>query len=125
MKIEEIEMKIKKYIKVRTNYIGFHHWDEAPDSVSFLRNRHRHNFGIRVLIQVNDADRELEFFTVVKEIDNFFKATFPDQEFGTMSCEQIAEALLCYLLSMYGYDREYKVEVNEDGENSGIVTYEP
>lgn len=116
-------MEIKRYIDVKTNFIGFHHWDGAPESVSFLRNRHRHVFGIHATIQVNKLDRELEFFTVVNEIDNFVKLSYPSKDFGSMSCEMIAEKILTYLKSVYG-NREYKVRVSEDEENSGIVTFE-
>lgn len=117
-------MGIKKYIDVKTNFIGFHRWNNAPKSVSFLRNRHRHVFGIHAIIQVNESDRELEFFTVVNGIDNFIKASCPSGDFGNMSCEMIAEEILSYLKSIYG-SREYKVRVSEDEENSGIVTFEP
>lgn len=110
-----------KYITVKTSFRGFHKYTNAPDEVAFLRNKHRHVFGVRVSIEVDHSDRDVEFFILQQEIDQCISENFLNKELEE-SCEMIAETIAEYLLQ-----REYKilqVEVDEDGENAGGIRYE-
>lgn len=112
-----------RYIVVQTKVAGLHHWPGGqPD---FLQHPHRHEFAVRVEIEVGHAGRELEIITVQKDIDKWFLRTFPARgdsllDFGSNSCEMIAEDLYDYIRAAYGgrtYDepRWVRVEVLEDG----------
>ena len=116
---------ISTYIKVRTEFEGFHYYPGAgqiDSRIEFLENNHRHIFKVAVKISVTHSDRELEFFLVKWNLENFIKA-------GNMnykSCEMIAEELLNnHLIPSYGHDRYYEIVVSEDGESDGIVEYSP
>lgn len=75
-------------------------------------------------IEVRHEDREIEFFmakdVVKKEIMPFIQLV---DNLG--SCEQQAERILNGLKKAYGDNRNYEVEVSEDGENAGIVGWAP
>ncbi len=112
----------KVWVVVRTQFEAIHSWPEAPGAVSFLRNDHRHMFKVEVQIQVGHSNRELEYFTVKKELDghieDYLKGTT-----STLSCEHMADTLLEFCLGRYGKWREMKVSVFEDGENGSIVEW--
>lgn len=105
---------MNKYIKVKLQFEGFHNWPEAVDHPeSYLAHRHRHMFHVTAVKEVLHGDREIEFVEFKREvgrhIENHFKG-----EFGTMSCEDIAE----HLIEIFDLDQ---VEVMEDGENGAII----
>lgn len=112
------------YIKVRTEFEGFHCYPNAGDidpRIEFLEAKHRHMFKVEVKISVSHYDRELEFFLVKWELNKFIQAG--DQ--NNKSCEMIATDILeNHLLPTYGA-RHYEVVVSEDGESDGIVEYTP
>ena len=65
------------YIKVRTEFEGFHYYPEAGTidaRIKFLENEHRHIFKVEVKISVTHLDRELEFFLVKWALQEFIKA---------------------------------------------------
>jgi hypothetical protein len=113
---------MKKYIKVKTDFVGFHRWKDAPDSTAFLRDYHRHIFYVGVSIEVSGSDRELEFFEVKNTLEEYTKAF--EGEYFDMSCEHIAERIYGFLIGVYGEDRKYTIEVSEDNESSGILVSE-
>lgn len=108
-----------KFIKVRTQFEGFHCWKEAPALVSFLRNKHRHLFKVEAMIEVFENDRELEYFMVKQFLDELITEYIVSME-ETESCEMMAECFLDYLEAKYR-SRRIQVEVSEDGENSSLV----
>lgn len=116
-------MKIK--IFVTADFVGFHCWPDAPDEVAFLRNVHRHKFGVKVVVEVNHGNRELEFFILKNKVLQIIKTNLMPalRSKQSMSCEMMAqligEALLVFNLDLRS------VEVNEDGENGGIVEWDP
>ena len=114
----------KTYIKVRTQFEGFHHYPNAgsiDDRIQFLENEHRHMFKVEVKISVNHLDRELEFFLVKWALNEFIQ----DGNQNHKSCEMIATDILYnHLLLRYG-ERYYEIVVSEDGESDGIVEYIP
>ena len=116
---------MKTYIKVRTQFEGFHYYPGASkidERITFLENEHRHMFKVEVKISVTHLDRELEFFLVKWALEEFIT----DGNMNHKSCEMIAvEILDNFLLATYGANRYYEVVVSEDGESDGIVEFIP
>ena len=92
---------------------GFHCWPKAPVHVDYLRHRHRHMFHIEAEKVVEHTDRDVEIITLKNGIQQWLHNEYGG-EFGTMSCEDIAKAILVK------YDLG-KCTVLEDGENGGRV----
>ncbi len=117
--------KTKSYIKVRTEFEGFHFYPNAGDidsRIKFLETEHRHIFKVEVKISVTHLDRELEFFLVKWALQDFIQSGNRNH----MSCEMIAEQILNdHLIPSYGADRNYEITVSEDGESDGIIEYIP
>lgn len=115
----------KTYIKVRTEFEGFHFYPNAGSidpRIKFLENEHRHMFKVEVKISVTHLDRELEFFLVKWALHSFIEAGNQNHK----SCEMIATDILeNHLIKSYGADRYYEVIVSEDGESDGIVEFIP
>ena len=97
---------------------AFHKWEKAPKEVSFLKNLHRHLFGIKLGVEVK-GDREIEFFMLKWRLEKFLKK-YEKKEIK--SCEWLAERILEWAKKKYGKNRFYVVEVNEDEENGVILT---
>lgn len=115
----------KTFIKVRTEFEGFHFYPNAGSidpRIAFLENEHRHIFKVEVKISVNHDDRELEFFLVKWALTDFLK----ESKMNHKSCEMIGfEILKKHLIPLYGPGRYYEVIVSEDGESDGIVEFIP
>lgn len=99
--------------------IGFHHYPNAPESVKFLRDSHRHTFTIECVFGVSDLNRELEFFIMRDKIEKHLDLIYPQHiiggyDFGAMSCEMIAAELVQAFGLIW-------CKVDEDGENWGKV----
>lgn len=113
------------YIKVRTQFEGFHHYPNAGSidpRIKFLEHEHRHMFKVEVKIAVSHLDRELEFFLVKWALNEFIQGGNQNHK----SCEMIATDILNdHLLPLYGHNRYYEITVSEDGESDGIVEYKP
>lgn len=134
------------FIKVKTQFEGIHCWDNCPiEEVAFLKNPHRHIFGVKVIIQVSHNDRDLEFICVKRCVDRYFqkeadKNRYPGTvsaiwDMGRMSCEMVAEGLHGWLNNTFKFEKEapkgytvlesvgrlVEIEVSEDGENGAIV----
>jgi len=52
---------VSRWVVVRHQVEGFHHWPDAPHHRSYLAVRHRHLFYLEVAVQVAHQDREIEF----------------------------------------------------------------
>jgi len=120
----------ESYIKVCTDFRGFHQWLGAPDEVAFLRDLHRHTFYVEVAIPVQHHDRDLEFFLVQRQIDTILAGLYRVQgttgnvegyNLGERSCEMIATELGNQLFDDYPQVNELTISVSEDNENFGIV----
>lgn len=118
-------MSTNTYIKVRTEFEGFHYYPNAGSidtRIKFLEHVHRHMFKVEVKISVTHLDRELEFFLVKWALQEFITAGSMNHK----SCEMIATDILeNHLIPSYGCDRYYEIVVSEDGESDGIVEYVP
>lgn len=108
-----------RYIKIRTQFVGFHEYEDAPNQVAFLRNEHRHLFKVSVQIQVDHNERDIEFFIlkdfVEKVINNLF-----EKRTNIGSCETIATQILERVSVKYP-SRMIEVVVSEDGESDAII----
>jgi hypothetical protein len=115
----------KTYIKVRTDFEGFHFYPDAGTinpKIAFLEKLHRHVFKVEVKISVTHLDRELEFFLVKWALQDFIKSGNQNHK----SCEMMATDILQqHLIPNYGSQRYYEISVSEDGESDGIVEYIP
>ncbi len=104
---------MKKYIEVKTKFTGFHRWKKAPKEVKFLRDYHRHEFNVILSFEVQDSDRELEFFMVKKVLDDYLKDKYEGKKFD-LSCEMIAQNLVEQF-------NAFACRVQEDDQNAGVV----
>ena len=125
---------MKKYnttseIDVKIEVPGFHCYPQASvnhnNDVSFLEERHRHKFIIRARMPVNDMNREQEFFLVqaniIRLLSKDYDVSTLGMEFGSDSCEMIAENIAFKLTQEYELPRA-TVSVHEDDENGAVVT---
>lgn len=107
---------------------GTHFYGEAPDEVAYLRESHRHMFGIRAEVEVFHDDREVEFIMMKHFLDSCLTKNYHWCsvrrlfDFGRTSCEMIATCLVGELRVKYG-ERNITVTVDEDGENGAVVCY--
>ena len=115
----------KTYIKVRTEFEGYHFYPNAGSidpRIKFLENEHRHMFKVEVKISVTHLDRELEFFLVKWALQEHIN----ESKMNHKSCEMIATDILNnHLIPNYGDNRYYEIVVSEDGESDGIVEHIP
>lgn len=108
-----------KSIWITTQFVGFHKWPDAPDEVAYLRDYHRHRFGVKVAIVVKHSNRDVEFLTFKRQLENYIDSTFKDKYFE-YSCEHIAE-MICKFISTVLLHIVLYVNVDEDGENGASV----
>ncbi len=113
-------MQSGTYVYCQTRCIGFHRWPQAPDSVKYLRDVHRHEFYIKVTSSVAHNNRDVEFITLREAVDSMFSGGSSIHNFGEKSCEMIAEDIISFVEADGTY-KIYSVEVSEDGENGAIV----
>lgn len=99
-----------RQIFVTYTAVGFHYWEGAQGKRSYLRNKHRHLFHVKIKCPVEHNDRDIEFHDLL----DYAKSHFDGGDMGPMSCEMIAEELAYKLVKHY--DRPFSVEVSEDGE---------
>lgn len=98
--------------------VGFHHYPDAPNSVDFLKHKHRHIFTIKMGYNVKDLDRELEIFIMQDYVKDYLYETYGNPcLFENMSCEMIAKEILEFSLP----DGVKFVEVLEDNKGGARV----
>jgi len=118
-------MSTKTYIRVRTEFEGFHYYPGAAEidkRIRFLESEHRHMFKVEVKISVDHLDRELEFFLVKWALQEHIESGNQNHK----SCEMIATDILeNHLIPCYGDNRYYEIVVSEDGESDGIIEHIP
>ena len=122
---------IERYIKVRNDFTGYHRYAQAPEDVAFLRAWHRHHFLVASEIPVEHNERDIEFFELQNEVQQWVEANYMSapRECASylpgvwiQSCETFAEQLAMYLKDKFGvcYAR---VTVSEDGECEATIVY--
>lgn len=123
---------VKKFIEVRFQKEGIHCYPAAATDpklktgdeydVSFLANPHRHVFHFRVRIAVQHDDREIEFIQFKRWLESLYSGDV--LKLNYKSCEMIADDMLSQIIGRHP-GRSIEIEVSEDGENGGILQYEP
>lgn len=108
---------MRRFIIVTTNFTGFHRWKDAPKECEFLRDWHRHIFYVEMMVEVNHNERDIEFITLKKELDNFLRDTF-EQRYFEHSCETLAQIIIHYFAHCYDM---WAVSVKEDNENGAML----
>jgi len=117
---------MKKFAIINTQFEGVHNWDSAPESVSYLRNLHRHVFYVTVKIEQYNINRDIEFILFKKVIEKLIDELVPviklgEQEYKKIeSCEHLAQKLLIEIEKKYE-GRGVSVQVFEDKENGAEV----
>jgi len=124
-------MENKSFIWVTFRKEGIHRYPAAATDpklktgdwldVSFLADPHRHIFHFRVEMEVFHDDRDVEFIQAKRIMESMY-------DDGTininhMSCEMLARDLHKQCIVNWP-DRDYVIEVSEDGEN-GCRIYFP
>lgn len=74
---------------------GFHRWPEAHEERAYLRDRHRHLFGIEAEVRVGHDDRAVEFHDLQDMLRSWWGEGTPD--LGRSSCEDLARSLARHL----------------------------
>lgn len=112
-----------KSIIVNLQLEGIHCWPKCPyPEVAYLKDPHRHTFYIECQKEVKKNDREIEIIIFKNKVREFLNLTFGFNEFklldfGTYSCEDIAEVLFNHFNLTY-------CKVLEDGENGACISRE-
>lgn len=89
--------------------------------VSFLGNPHRHIFHFKVWLDVFHDNRDVEFIQFKRWLENLYSTNTLQLNFK--SCEMMADDLANLINQTYP-DRNFSIEVSEDGENGCINHYE-
>jgi len=120
----------KRQIWIKTSFKGTHNWPECPyEDVSFLRDRHFHIFHVKVTIDVEHNDRDIEFIRFKNFIDEAIShygiqyGGNDVKELGRMSCEDIADDLHRAIESRYP-DRSMVIDISEDEHVGATIIYE-
>lgn len=108
---------MKRIVWITTQFPAFHKWDNAPDVVRFLRSPHRHLFHVKIGVEVTHNDRDVEFFMLKQEVEEFIEENYWGKS-NVGSCEMIAERLLTHFEAAF-------CEVSEDGENGARLEQGP
>ena len=104
---------------------------EAPPACGYLKLRHRHEFHVKVTLEVAAANRDVEFimfkgvarglFEELGEPGAYGGANGAGIDFGSRSCEQLAIDFGNKLASMKY--RVTEIDISEDGENGATVNF--
>ena len=109
------------FITVTIEVPGMHRYPESTRV--YLRDFHRHDFRISVMICVSDQNRQFEFYDVqdamVMALDKLFaRVDATTYNFGNRSCEHIANELILLLSVDFPV---HTVNVHEDEYNGAMV----
>lgn len=109
------------------DFVGLHRWLNAPREVAYLSHMHRHLFKVRVEVDVEHHDREIEFHMLKRDMVGKLMGSYAavtgtsDLLLHESSCEQVALGIMDQLRLAYPDRLYYRVEVSEDGENGSII----
>lgn len=116
-----------RWAKITTSFEDFHAYPNAPNQVSFLRQKHRHMFHVVIWIEQFHDQRDIEYIAFKWWLDELLRSHRTQVALWpyTASCETMAHELGSRVRSYVGagerVDRRYRVEVTEDGENGALV----
>lgn len=103
-------------IWVRSQFIAFHRWKDAPIEVAFLRQWHRHVFHVQLELNVNHLERAVEFFMLKEELNKLLSTW--ENGCWEYSCETFATYIAQHFQENYDVRC---VSVSEDNENGACV----
>lgn len=106
----------RTWASVRFQVERYHRWPDAPNTVAFLRNLHRHMFHVEVRVEQHHDDRDVEYI-LLRRLCVALSDMYDWQE--RTSCEDFARYLQKRVSDEYG--RAVRVSVHEDGENGAII----
>lgn len=125
------KIKQDSYIWVTFQKEGIHKYPEASTDpklatgdwldVSFLGTPHRHIFHFRVEMQVFHDNRDVEFIQAKRIMEKWYNDGTLQLDYK--SCEMMANELYNKCIVMWP-DRNYMIEVSEDGENGCRLYFE-
>lgn len=108
-------------ITMRFKEPGMHFWKGATGAVNFLGFPHRHLFGVSLTLNhLAHHDRDQEFLLVQAWAREEFRKLLAVAATEGSSCEMMARDLAIRARAKYRVS--VTVEVDEDGENSAVVT---
>ncbi len=108
-------MPFKTFIVIKTQFEAIHNWPDCGiESVSYLRNPHRHIFHVEMKWIVEGLNRDIEFIDQKHKVDDFIHKKLAYKNIGAMSCEMIASRLMTKFNARF-------VSVFEDGENGAEI----
>lgn len=107
-------------VGTRVRLPGFHRWPEAHEERAYLRQKHRHLFGVEAVVRVGHDDRDVEFHDLQDMLRQWWGEGAPD--LGRSSCEDLARSLDSFLAGVMGLAVE-SVTITEDDES--WATYRP
>lgn len=125
-------MPTTRHIDLRAQAEGLHHWPDATDPDTYLRDPHRHLFVVIVEVQVFHDDREIEINAAARWLTELLPtlghaahlANAP-VDFGPQSCEHLATRITEAVKDRYGAHRQVRTSVLEDGHLGATVRWEP
>ncbi|MDE2439042.1 MAG: hypothetical protein KGN01_06685 [Patescibacteria group bacterium] len=120
-----LKPKILRTIWIKTAFVGFHHWKEAPEEVAYQRATHRHLFKVHVEVETGSSSKKLvEVHSLKVDVDKFL-STLQSQFTLTLSPNwslvKMSEALSAHLMSL-GY-QVMQVSFSEDNECGSAVMF--
>ena len=106
---------------IKTQFEGYHCWEDAPKEVDFLRYPHRHLFYVELWIEQRHTERDIEYILEKRKLNKFIEKNLcPKWSYLTFSCEFIANVIKEKWIKIYP-NRKIKVSVFEDNENGALV----
>jgi hypothetical protein len=102
---------------IRSSIEKIHYWEGAIGEVEFLKYPHRHLFYVELWIEQKNAERDIEYITEKRSLDEYLRQ-MPFR--GGFSCEDIASDIKYFWSKKYP-DRKIKVFVFEDNENGTMI----
>lgn len=98
---------------IKTTFVAWHRWKDAPEEFAYLRDFHRHLFHVTAELIVKKLDREVEFISLKHSIDDWLRDRWHGKRLE-LSCEQMAHKILKQF-------HLNTISVSEDGENGARV----
>jgi hypothetical protein len=124
-------IKKKSFIWVTFQKEGIHKYPQAATDpklatgdwldVSFLGTPHRHIFHFRVEMEVFHDDRDVEFIQAKRIMERWYSDGTLQLDYK--SCEMMANDLHTKLFQQWP-NRDYVIEVSEDGENGCRIYFD-
>jgi hypothetical protein len=129
-RINSRKANAKKFIYVTIVKEGYHCFPEAATDpryatndeydVSHLALKHMHYFYIKVWVEVNHLNRDIEFIQFRRWLTSLYDNN--TLQLNNKSCEMIAEDLFETIATRYP-DQEVRIDVSEDNINGAILEF--